>query len=128
MARRKSPWADAWGKLPRRTRNPFAPKKVENPPAPRNRGLEDLLCEAIKKQLLVRLLYEDDLTHRLLGPSVVYKTTKEKICVYGIQANDGPHNFEVGKIRSAQLTETHYNPEPINRLDERYANGIICSV
>jgi hypothetical protein len=101
---------------------------VEEPPAPRNPGLENLFCEAIKKQVLVRMLYEDDPASRLFGPNVIYRTTKEKICVYGVQTDDGPHNFEIGRIRSAQLTEAAYVAEPINRSDPRYSNGIICSV
>lgn len=128
MARKKSPWGWLGQRgASRNWRNPFTRSKPEDTPAPRKPGLEQLLCEAIKKRVLVSLYYEGDMSPRTFGASVVYRTTKDKVCVFGIQVGDGPHNFEVGKIRSASLTTSSYQPEPINRLDRRYEHGIICS-
>lgn len=126
MARSRSPWDKAFGRPARRPRNPFAKPKAEDEPAPRRMEIEQSLCEAIERHVLVSLYYEDDIAPRLFSPSVVYRTTKDKICAYGIQQGDGPHNFEVGKMRNVQLTETKYAPEPINRLDDRYRNGVLC--
>lgn len=127
MARSKSPWGNPFGRSARSPRNPFDRQKPAERPALRRPELEQLLCKAIHERVLVSFLYEEDFAARLFGPSAVYCSAKGKICTYGIQQGDGPHNFEVGKMRSVQLTATMYAPEPINRLDDRYRNGIICS-
>jgi len=126
MARNRSPWDKSFGRPARRPQNPFAKPAAEDQPAPRRVELEQLLCKAIEQRVLVSLYYEDDISPRVFGPSVVYRTTKDKICAYGIQQGGGPHNFEIGKLRNVELTETKYEPEPINRLDARYRNGILC--
>ena len=84
----------------------------------------------------VTLRYEDDSANRLFEPTAVYRSTKDKVSVSGTQIRnpekpqDGfePRNFEVGKIRSLQLTDQQFTPDPrFDRSDEKYAHGIICS-
>lgn len=99
MARNRSPWGKSFGRPSGRPRNPFARAMDEDWPAPRRMEIEQLLCKAIEQRVLVSLYYEDDIAPRLFGPSVVYRTTKDKICAYGIQQGEGPHNFEIGKVR-----------------------------
>jgi hypothetical protein len=106
--------------------NPFHGLIAEKPPAPRKRDVEALLCEAIRKRLLVSLYYGNDRLPRYFGPSAVYHSTKGKVCVCGLQGGDGFHVFEVGKIRSASITTAAYEPAPIDHSDSRYGNGIVC--
>jgi hypothetical protein len=127
MARGKSGFGGSWARPPRRPRSFFAAPKADEPPAPRKRDIESLLCEAMAKRVLVSLFYEDDMSPRSFGPSAVYHSTKGKVCVCGVQAGDDFHVFEVGKIRSASMTTTAYTPAPIDRSDARYASGIICA-
>jgi hypothetical protein len=88
-----------------------------------------LLCKAIRGRVVVSVYYDDDLAPRLFEPSAVYYSTKNKVCVSGIQPNDGPKNLEVGRIRSATLTGNKFQPDPrFDRFDPKYRNGIICSV
>lgn len=123
-------------KRPARRRNPFRGPKPEDIPAPRNLGFEEMLCEAIRKEVLVKLRYEDDLEDRLFEPTAVYPSTKNKINVTGTQITNPdkpeddlePHVFEIGKIFSMSLTDTPFKVRiPIDRFDKRYRNGIMCA-
>lgn len=126
---------------PRRPRfGGFGTKKTakpKEPPAPRRPDLEDTLCRAIRERVLVRLRYKDDLADRLFEPAAVYVSTRDKVCVSGVQiqnpadpmSNLEPHNFEVGKISALSLTDQGFVVDPtFDRFDPKYANGIICSV
>ena len=130
MARPKNPFG-AWPKIakPRKARNPFAPAKVEKPAAPREPLTEDLLCRAIQERCVVSLYYDGDALARSFEPTAVYHSTKNKVCVSGIQRGDGPKNLEVGKVRNARITGDKFQPDPrFDRFDPKYRNGIICSV
>ena len=124
---------------PRGPRNPFVPKKQVEEPAPRNFNYERLLCTAINKHLRVVLKYELDLRDRLFEPNAVYFSTadQQRVLVTGTQVRNPddprgrsvPRNFEVGKISSVGLTEEEFQPDRrFNRFDEKFANGIICSI
>lgn len=118
-------------------RNPYKTPKQEPPPAPRNQGFENLLCQAIRERRVVELRYDDDAQFRRFEPAAVYNTAKHKICVSGVQLTNpnepgdeqGPHNFEVGKIADLTLTDVNFQPDPrFDRFDAKYKNGIICCV
>jgi hypothetical protein len=124
-----------------RQKNPFAtkraPKAPEQPPAPRRFDLEAALDDAMTKRVRVELRYEHDWAVRGFEPTAVYWTSKQKVCVSGVQvsnANDpmdqsGPHNFEVGRITALALTDIKFVPDPrFNRFDAKYRHGIISSV
>jgi hypothetical protein len=130
MARPKNPFG-SWPKItkPRKPRNPFAPPKVEEPPAPRQPLTEQLLCQAIQRRNVVSLYYDGGAQARSFEPTAVYHSTKNKVCVSGIQRGDGPKNLEVGKISGATITGDKFQPDPrFDRFDPKYRNGIICSV
>jgi hypothetical protein len=97
---------------------------------------ESLLCIAIRKRVLVKLLFEVDAAERLFEPTVVYLSRKRQLCVTGVQIPDPekPSDnievqiHEVGKIKSVSLTEQAFVIDPgFDRFDGKYANGIICS-
>ncbi|WP_334150949.1 hypothetical protein [Hyphomicrobium sp.] len=121
-----------------RNTSPFRKtSKPTKPPAPRNTVLEQALCNAIAKRLRVSLQYEDDMLARTFEPHAVYHTSTGKVCVAGnVTANPndysdklGPHNFEVGRIRSVRATEAKFIPDPrFDRHDAKYSNGILCAV
>jgi hypothetical protein len=98
-------------------RNPFAPPKQADEPAHRRYDLERTLCEAIGARKLVTLIYEDDFAERTFAPHAVYTSTKDKVCVSGVQLGtpDGhsPKNFEVGKIRTVNITRQDFQPTPV---------------
>lgn len=127
--RRSSPFGGA-------RKNPFATPKKQDTPVPRRFDLERILCGAIKERKLVTLAYEDHVL-RTFQPTAVYTTSKDKVCVSGVQItnpakpldNLEPHNFEIGKITALSVTDRDFVvPSNFDRFDKKYANGIICSV
>ena len=84
--------------------------------------------------MLVELRYEDDVFERSYAPYVVYRTNTGKVCVFGMQVgntaapNDrtDPHNFEVGKIRSLNLTGTKFQTDPQFSLAQPKYRDRIC--
>lgn len=103
----------------------------------RNLVLENTLCEAIKKHLVIRLKYDKDLLWRIFEPQAVYKSTVDHINVTGIQTEDKnkpfrppkrePRNFELSKISAVEITDTEFNFDPtFDPADKRFAHGIIC--
>lgn len=82
---------------------------------------------------MVELTYEDDFHARSFAPYVVYRTTKGKICVFGMQVNSSmpndrtdPHNFEVGKISRVNLTATKFERDPRFDLHNGRYRDRIC--
>ncbi len=117
-------------------KNPFAQTKQPDAPAPRRFDLEQALCSAIKARKLVTLTY-DDYVARTFQPTAVYVTSKDKVCVSGVQIinpvkpldNVEPHNFEVGKITSVVITDQPFLvPSNFDRFEKKYDKGVICSV
>lgn len=125
---------------PLKIKNPFiAAKKPVALPALRNFNFERLLCDAIAKRVTVMLRYDDDLQAREFGPIAVYygDSANQKVLVSGEQlsnpndfrAKNGPHVFEVGKIRDLSIGPNTYNSDArVSLSDNRYRNGIICSI
>lgn len=119
-------------------RNPFGMSKSQDDvPAQRNLAFESSLCEAMKRLVLVRLRYKDDIQERLIAPYGVYPSTKDKYLLACTQIdNPGkpldrwePRNLEVGLMRSVVLTDTEFQPDPrFDPLDARYCNGFVCRI
>jgi hypothetical protein len=108
----------------------------QEPPARRSVLLESLLCIAIRRRVLVTLLYRGDFQERLFEPTVVYFSSEHRLCVSGLEIADPKmplnnlqmHSFEVGEINRVSLTEQTFVIDPVlDRFDDKYANGIICS-
>jgi hypothetical protein len=85
----------------------------------------------------VTLRYEDDFADRTFDPYAVFWSSKRKVCVSGLQILNpskpmdrlDPHTFEVGKIRTLNLTDETFRVEPpFDRNDRKYLGGIICAV
>jgi hypothetical protein len=106
-------------------------------PVPRRRDFEQLMCLAIARRVLVKLVYQGDSNERLFEPLAVYISGEEKACVSGVEianpdkapAKPQPRDFEVGLIRVLLLTN---DPFVVNAdLDVRsakYTKGIICAI
>ena len=121
---------------------PAKPKAVKAPlpAAPRNRGFETILCEAIRHGVTVELRYDGtdgiDRSNREFGPAVVHYSTANaaRVCVSGQVLNNsdepskiGPCDFEVGKIVSLSLTDRPFKPDPrLDLTNAKFRNGIIC--
>ena len=101
----------------------------------RNQVMEQHFCQAIRNRVLVELRYQDDHHVRAFAPYVVYRTTANKICAFGMQVNlctpndrTDPHNFDLDKIRSVTLTTVDFDIDlgfDISKV--RYRNRI-CPV
>ncbi len=85
----------------------------------------------------MRLEYDQDFAPRLFAPHAVYRSTRNKINVSGMQIDNpmqpldrlAPRIFEIGRIRAVEITMHHFQPDSqFTRSDPRYRNGIICSV
>lgn len=85
------------------------------------------------------LRYDDDMQLREFGPTAVYYSdeARMKVLVSGeqlsnpndYQSENGPHNFEVGRIAELKLGTNTFNPDSrISLSDSKYRYGIICSV
>lgn len=127
-----------WGIKPIKTpKSPFAVKSVPAAPAPRRFDFEKTVEEAIDTRRLLSLRYDDDIVVRTFQPAALYHSSSDKVCVTGVlignpadpSENGAPRVFEVGKMRSVEVTETAFTrPASIDRYDKRYAKGIIKSV
>lgn len=106
-------------------------------PVPRQLGIERQLCEAIGRQVTVRLRYKDDFAERVIAPYGVYFSTTCKVNLTGTQIdNPGkpsdkwePRILEVGLVRSVTITDTEFKPDPrFDPSEPRYQNGFICRI
>jgi len=113
------------------------PFKAPKPVAPRNYGFEQLLCQAIRRRVLVEMRYERDGADRTIAPYVVFESEPNDICLSCFQISnpakpqdgDEPRNFTVGKIAALRLTEATFAIDPrFNRADAKYRHGVLCSV
>jgi hypothetical protein len=125
------------GKPPKAPRNQFAAKAAPAPPAPRRLDFERIVAEAIDARRLLSLHYDDDMMARTFQPAVLYHSSGDKVCVSGLQIgnpvepreNGEPRVFEVGKMRSVEVTDQPFGQlVTFDRFDKRYAGGIIKSV
>lgn len=98
---------------------------------------QETLCEAIKKRLVVSLLYRDDWRDRTYSPYVVYYTRKRNILVGGYQVHNPEEPMEDNKwreldldlLRSVSITDKAYIVEAsFTPLNQRFGAGIICHV
>ncbi|PVX27912.1 hypothetical protein DD559_19435 [Sphingomonas pokkalii] len=96
-----------------------------------------MIGDAIDARRLLSLRYDDDVLPRSFQPAALYFSSGEKVCVTGIQisnpaelqSNGEPRVFEVGRIRTVEITDQPFRqPATIDRSDSRYAGGIIKSV
>jgi hypothetical protein len=112
--------------------NPKKPAAPKEPPAPRNHDAESQLCIAIRNGVLVSFTYDGE--RRYYAPYVVYYTSTGKVCAFGMQVGNllapsdrtDPHNFEVGKIRSIQLTTYEFQTDPSFDLSQARYRRRIC--
>lgn len=133
MAKPSNPFG-TWPPKAKKARNPFAPAKAADTPAPRNAAWEGTICTAIRNGVLVEVHYDDDAFARSFAPYVVYPTGKGKMCVFGMQVGNAgapndrsdPHVFEVGKIKSLNLTGTKFQRDPQFNLSQAKYRGRIC--
>ena len=106
----------------------FAPSL--EPSARRTVFRESLLCVAIRRRVLVKLLYEDDPAESLFQPTVLYLSTKRELRVGAVpiaDANKPLRILEVDKINGVALTQRPFVFNfVINPFDIAYAVGIIC--
>lgn len=125
------------GKPPKLPRNPFAVKPAPTPAAPRRFDFERIVAEAIDARRLLSLRYDDDVMARTFQPAVLYHSSGDKVCVSGLQIgnpaepreNGEPRVFEVGKMRTVEVTDKPFSqPATFDRSDRRYSGGIIKSV
>lgn len=102
-----------------------------------NQHTQTLLCDAIRKLVLVSLKYDDDLVARTYAPHIVYYSSNRNELVDGTQfvnpaeplERNKPRIFNLSKITSVQLTDEKFVPLPsFDRNHTRYRHGIICSV
>jgi pSer/pThr/pTyr-binding forkhead associated (FHA) protein len=95
------------------------------------------LCQAISKRKSVDLRYKNDLQYRRFDPYAVYRSTKDNLCVSGLQTKNNnkpldpaePRVFDLSEIKDVRITDASFIPDSrFDRHDPRYKNGIICSV
>lgn len=101
----------------------------------RNPVMEQHFCQAIRNRVLVELRYEDDMHTRLFAPYVVYRTSKGKLCAFGMQVRASnpsdrtdPHNFDLAKVGSINLTTTHFEVDPRFSLTKPQYRNRICPI
>ncbi len=102
----------------------------------RKPDFERLLCEAIKRRVLVQLQYDGRPGTRIYQPAAVFYANSERtqVNVMGLQISNSakpadarePRQLEVGKIRQLCLTETAFTPDRLDRALPLYKHGIIC--
>jgi hypothetical protein len=121
---------------PRKARNPSKISQPAERPAMRNLQYEQLLATAMDDRRLVELRYEGDAAPRLFQPEGIYHSSRDKVCVAGVQVrnpnhpgkDDTPHVFEVGRVMSLRVSETAFlHPVRFDRYDDKYAEGVIHS-
>lgn len=103
----------------------------------RNHALEQKLCGAIAKHLVVRLNYKNQYYSRTFEPYVVYRSTKDNILVGGWQTKDDSkplkkpiwHNFEVELITALTVSDKVFEFDTrFNARNDDYRNGVICVI
>jgi hypothetical protein len=92
-----------------------------------------LLCIAIRRRVLVKLLYGADPAEVLFEPTVLYLSSTQELSVGGVPIADAAKAYdeleilEVCKIAGVSLTERDFVINPrINRFAAAYALGIVC--
>ena len=114
-----------------RTPRPDLSASSVEPCARRNVFRKSLICVAIRRRVLVRLLYEDDPAESVFQPTVLYLSTKRELHVAGVAiaaAVKPLQILEVGKINSVALTERPFVFNPVfNPFIDAYTLAIICS-
>jgi hypothetical protein len=68
-----------------------------------------LLCEAIQKQRVVHLRYQQDGFERTFEPHAVYISTKDNVCVSGTQTHNAnkPRSDRTAGLRSFRDSTSH---------------------
>lgn len=113
------------------------PESVKTSASVRNYSYEHALCSAIRDRVLIWVRYKDDIAARLFEPHCVYRSTKYKYSLAGIEIEN--HRdlrgatratvFEIGHLRALELTGHGFITTPkFDRFDSRYRNGIICCI
>lgn len=124
------------GSSGRATLKPAFGSLREERAAARKPVLEQELCQAVRDRHIVSLQYERG-PYRSFAPHALYRSSKGKICVSGIQLYNPsepekvnePHDFEVGKITGLEVTQRSFQPDArFDRNASKYSNGLICSV
>ena len=114
------------------------PKAYKEPKIPtrRKRDFEDLLCEAIRRQVKVAMRYDDDTMEREIAPYVVFESEDEEVCVSTFQfynpakPQDGnePRTFTVGKIETLRITGETFAIDPRFERGSKRHYRILCSI
>ncbi|HMM19871.1 MAG TPA: hypothetical protein PKA10_03955 [Selenomonadales bacterium] len=99
-------------------------------------GITDIICAAIRKQLLVTLRYGDDKLDRSFHPYHLYVASTDNTLVSGLQVSNPNkpagngiyHTFNVHLIRSIALTGQSFSPRPdLAAIPQNYKR-LICSI
>jgi hypothetical protein len=121
---------------PRKSKDAFASSQHAETPAMRNLEYEQLLARAMDARRLVELRYEGDAAPRLFQPEGLYHSSRDKICVTGVQVrnpnelgeDNTPHLFEVGRVMTLRTSEADFlYPVRFDPLDPKYQKGVIHS-
>ena len=90
---------------------------------------DSLFCVAIRRRVLVKLLFADDPVEKLFEPIAVYWSSERALLVDGVpigEAGATMQTLEIAKVRSVSLTERAFVINPVvNRFT--YGHGIICT-
>lgn len=103
----------------------------------RNIQLEQKLCNAIGKHLVIQLKYDKDTYWRTFEPQAVYWSTVDNINITGIQTQNPNkpselpkrevHIFKLSKITAIEVTDVEFKfDNTFDPRDKRFAHGIIC--
>lgn len=102
-------------------------KPPPDPPAPRRLDFERLVCDCIRRRLVIEFIYDG--AQRMFAPWAFLETTHDKYVAYGYQLgiNEGVRQFEVGRMQLLRATEQVYPPPP--GFTSQNLNGrVICAI
>lgn len=121
---------------PRRPSNPFGIKPYKPPaePKPRNRMNEGIICEAIRRKVMIAFMYRPtDRVERIAAPHVLWVTEAEGTCVFVLQkqsetgaAESSPQHFDPFKMRGLRIVDQSWTVDPSFKR-HTYSN-VICMV
>lgn len=116
-----------------RNRSPFdyTPPKE---PKPRDRNNEALICDAIRRKVMLAFTYRPtDQVERHVAPHVLWITDAEGACVFVLQkrsetgaAESSPQHFDPYKMRGLRVVEETWRVDPSFKRGS-YSN-VICIV
>ena len=101
----------------------------------RERDPVEIFCEGVRRQRLVRLLYQGE--ERLFAPHAVFRSPQDELSVSGIKVANPLDPWREYEIRTyhiahasdVSLTDYPFEPDTEFSSDQpRYKNGVICAM